>query len=87
MLSVKEHHPRPGGSVHLLAALLVLLETEAGPAAQFPLLLGKVVGSGSAGPGLQNIVDLEVQQQVDCAERQKQRREEPSAPRVCFSDE
>lgn len=39
-------------SVRLLATLLVLLETEAGPAAQFPLLLGKVVGSRGAGPRL-----------------------------------
>lgn len=39
-------------SIRLLATLLVLLETEAGPAAQFPLLLGKVFGSRSAGPRL-----------------------------------
>lgn len=39
-------------SVRLLATLLVLLETEAGPAAQFPLLLGKVVGPRGAGARL-----------------------------------
>ena len=51
-LSVTQQHRRSGASVWLLAALLVLLETEAGPAAQFPLLLGKVVGSRGAGPRL-----------------------------------
>lgn len=51
-------------SVCLLATLLVLLETEAGPAAQFPLLLGKVVGSRGARPRLENIIDLEVQEQL-----------------------
>lgn len=60
MLSLKEHHWRSdvsvsltvSPSVWLLATLLVLLETEAGPAAQFPLLLRKVVGSRGAGPRL-----------------------------------
>lgn len=42
----------------LLAALLLLLETEARPPAQLPLLLGEVVGPRGAGPGLQDVVHL-----------------------------
>lgn len=56
---IREGAPSMSTCVHLsvrwfrlLATLLVLLETEAGPAAQFPLLLGKVVGSRGAGPRL-----------------------------------
>lgn len=49
-------------SVSLLARLLLLLETEAGPAAQFPLLLGEVVSSRGAGPRFQNVVHLETRQ-------------------------
>lgn len=44
--------------VSLLAGLLLLLETEAGPPAQFTLLLSKVVGPRRAGPRLQDIVHL-----------------------------
>lgn len=39
-------------SVCLLTSLFLLLETEAGPAAQFPLLLGKIISPRGAGPGL-----------------------------------
>lgn len=45
-------------SVCLLASLLLLLETEAGPAAQFPLFLGKIVSPRGAGPGLQDVIHL-----------------------------
>lgn len=45
-------------AVSLLATLLVLLEAEAGPPAQFPLLLGKVISARSTGPGFQDIVHL-----------------------------
>lgn len=45
--------------LRLLAALLVFLETEAGPAVQFLLLLGEVVSSRGAGPGLQDVVHLQ----------------------------
>lgn len=41
-----------------MPSLLLLLETEAGPAAQFSLFLGKVISTGGAGPGLQDVVYL-----------------------------
>ena len=43
-----------------MAGLLVLLEAEAGAAAQLALLLGKVVGPRGTGPGLQDVVHLGV---------------------------
>lgn len=48
----------------LLSHLLVLLEAEAGAAAQFALLLSEVLSPGCAGPRLQDVVDLEIIEQV-----------------------
>lgn len=48
-----------GRGARLLPSLLLLLETEAGPTAQFSLFLGKVISTGGAGPGLQDVVYLE----------------------------
>lgn len=48
----------------LLARLLLLLEAEACPPAQLPLLLGEVVGPRCAGPRLQNVVHLKVKEQL-----------------------
>lgn len=45
-----------------LHALPFLLETEAGPAAQFALLLGKVISSRTAGSRLQDVVHLQAKQ-------------------------
>lgn len=49
----------PASSARLLAALLVLLETKAGPPAQFALLLGVVIGPRGAGSRLQDVVHLQ----------------------------
>lgn len=45
-----------------LHALPFLLKTEAGPAAQFSLLLGKIISSRTAGSRLQDVVHLQANQ-------------------------
>lgn len=54
----RENELTGGRGASLLPSLLLLLETEAGPAAQFSLFLGKVISTGGASPGLQDVVYL-----------------------------
>lgn len=54
----RENELTGGRGARLLPSLLLLLETEAGPAAQFSLFLGKVISTGGASPGLQDVVYL-----------------------------